>query len=79
MRSRNRLTIEAVEATRRALEERIDRLAHDTHARMSVLEASIQRFDQEKSRPSSDSRPALRRSNDGWPEHPVHPGGSERA
>jgi chromosome segregation ATPase len=41
MRSQNRITIEAVEATRRALTERIDRLDEDTRARDAVLELAI--------------------------------------
>jgi hypothetical protein len=41
IRSQNRATIEAVEATRAALEERIDRGDRDSQARDSVLEAAI--------------------------------------
>src|SRR5262249_5756535 len=41
MRSQNRLTIEAVEATRMALEQRIDRLERETSARDVVLEAGL--------------------------------------
>ena len=41
MRSHNRTTIEAVEATRIALEQRIDRLDQDSRARDAVLEAAI--------------------------------------
>ena len=38
IRSQNRSTIEAVEAARAALEQRIDRLDHETRARDGVLE-----------------------------------------
>jgi chromosome segregation ATPase len=41
MRSQNRVTIEAVEATRRALEDRIDRLEQDTRSRDGLLEVAI--------------------------------------
>ena len=41
MRSQNRLTIEAVETTRLALTERIDRLDEDTRGRDAVLELAI--------------------------------------
>lgn len=41
MRSQNRLTIEAVEATRLALEQRIDRLDQDSQSREAVLELNI--------------------------------------
>jgi len=41
MRSQNRSTIEAVEATRLALEQRIDRLDQDTCSRDALLELAI--------------------------------------
>ena len=41
IRSQNRATIEAVEASRVALEQRIDRLDQDSRARDAVLELSI--------------------------------------
>ena len=41
IRSQNRATIETVEASRAALEERIERLEHDTRARDAGLEMAI--------------------------------------
>jgi cell division protein FtsB len=41
MRSQNRATIEAVEASRQALEQRIDRVDQDSRARDAVLELAI--------------------------------------
>jgi hypothetical protein len=41
MRSQNRATIEAVEASRLALEQRIDRLDQETRARDATLEFAI--------------------------------------
>ena len=41
MRSQNRATIEAVEASRTAIEKRIDRLAHDTSTRDAAMEMAI--------------------------------------
>ncbi len=42
MRSQNRATIEAVEATRVELGQRIDGLRDETYARLGLLEAAIQ-------------------------------------
>lgn len=42
IRSQNRSTIEAVDATRVALEQRIESLDRDTRSRDAVLEAAIQ-------------------------------------
>lgn len=41
IRSDNRTTIEAVEATRVALEQRLDRLDQESHARNATLELAI--------------------------------------
>ena len=41
MRAQNRATIEAVEATRVAVEEKIDSLARETGGRLTVLEAAV--------------------------------------
>ena len=41
IRSQNRATIGAVEASRMALEERIDRLDHESRARDTTLEMAI--------------------------------------
>jgi hypothetical protein len=41
MRSQNRATIEAVEATRQALEQRIERIDQDARARDAMLEVAI--------------------------------------
>ena len=41
MRSQNRITIEAVEAARLALEQRIERLEQDTRSRDALLELAI--------------------------------------
>jgi cell division protein FtsB len=41
MRSQNRATIEAVEAVRLALEQRIERLEQDTRSRDALLELAI--------------------------------------
>lgn len=41
IRSQNRATIEAVEASRVALEQRIDRLEHETRTRDAALEMAI--------------------------------------
>jgi hypothetical protein len=41
MRSQNRATIEAVEATRLALEQRIERIDQDARARDAMLEVAI--------------------------------------
>jgi cell division protein FtsB len=41
MRSQNRATIEAVESTRRALEQRIEHLEQDTRSRDALLEVAI--------------------------------------
>lgn len=41
IRSQNRATIEAVEASRTALEQRIDRLEHETRTRDAALEMAI--------------------------------------
>jgi len=41
MRAQNRATIEAVEATRVALENRIDALARETGDRLTVLETAV--------------------------------------
>ena len=47
MRAQNRATIEAVEASRRALEETIEALTRDTNARIGVLDAAIKHLAQE--------------------------------
>jgi ubiquinone biosynthesis protein UbiJ len=41
IRSQNRATIEAVEASRASLEQRIERLERDTHTRDATLEMAI--------------------------------------
>ena len=41
MRSQNRITIEAVEAFRQALEERIDRMDQESRSRDAILELAI--------------------------------------
>ncbi len=41
IRSQNRATIEAVEASRVALEQRIERLEHDTRTRDAMLEMAL--------------------------------------
>ncbi len=41
MRSQNHATIEAVEASRKALEERIDRLDRRTEERITVVETAV--------------------------------------
>ena len=41
IRSQNRVTIEAIEATRVALEAKIDQVDRDSNARDSVLEAAV--------------------------------------
>src|SRR5215213_6018087 len=41
MRAQNRATIEAVEATRVALENKIDTLARETGGRLTVLETAV--------------------------------------
>jgi methyl-accepting chemotaxis protein len=56
IRSQNRATIEAVESTRAALEERIDRVDRDSRARDSVLETAIRDLRKTVEQNSADIR-----------------------
>jgi methyl-accepting chemotaxis protein len=56
IRSQNRATIEAVEATRAALEERIHRVDRGSQARDSVLEAAIRDLRKTVEQNSADIR-----------------------
>jgi chromosome segregation ATPase len=47
MRAQNRATIEAVETSRQALEQKIDTLTRDTSERIAVLDAAIKHLAQE--------------------------------
>ena len=56
IRSQNRATIEAVEATRAALEERIDRVDRDSRERDLVLEAAVRDLRKTVEQNSADIR-----------------------
>lgn len=47
MRAQNRATIEAVEASRQALEQKIDTLTRDTNERIAILDTAIKHLAQE--------------------------------
>ena len=56
IRSQNRVTIEAIEATRVALEEKIVQVDRDSKARDSVLEAAVRQNSADIKKNSSDIR-----------------------
>ena len=56
MRAQNRATIEAVEATRVALEEKIDSVARDTGGRLTLLEAAVRQNSADIRKDSDDIR-----------------------
>ena len=56
MRTQNRATIEAVEASRVALEDRIDSLARETGGRLTVLEAAVRQNSRDIKKNSEDIR-----------------------
>ncbi|HEY8148603.1 MAG TPA: hypothetical protein VIK51_06835 [Vicinamibacteria bacterium] len=56
IRSQNRATIEAVEATRAALEERIDRVDRESRERDLVLEAAVRDLRKTVEQNSADIR-----------------------
>jgi len=56
IRSQNRATIEAVQATRAALEEKIDQVDRDSKARDGVLEAAIRQNSKDIRKNSEDIR-----------------------
>ena len=56
IRSQNRVTIEAIEATRTALEAKIDQVDRDSKARDSVLEAAVRQNSTDIRKNSTDIR-----------------------
>jgi hypothetical protein len=56
IRAQNRATIEAVEATRVALEEKIDRVDRDSRERDAVLEAAVRQNSRDIRQNSDDVR-----------------------
>ena len=56
MRAQNRATIEAVEASRVALEGKIDSFADETGGRLTVLEAAVRQNSRDIKRNSEDIR-----------------------
>jgi methyl-accepting chemotaxis protein len=56
MRAQNRATIEAVEASRVALEDKIDTVARETGGRLTVLETAVRQNSKDIRRNSKDIR-----------------------
>jgi hypothetical protein len=56
MRAQNRATIEAVEASRVALEGKIDSLARETGSRLTVLETAVRQNSRDIKKNSEDIR-----------------------
>lgn len=56
MRAQNRATIEAVEASRVALEDKINSLARETGGRLTVLEAAVRHNSRDIRKNSEDIR-----------------------
>jgi hypothetical protein len=85
MRAQNRATIETVEASRVALEGKIDSLARDTGGRLTVLEAAVRQNSRDIKENSEDIRknrgPRLdSRRRARWPRpRPVPRGSPPRA